>query len=99
MFERVLLLRRVGGGGGMSEECAKGGSVSISQRTSVSGIILREYHVGVPQVLIVRKRSSWILPGGKHDGGERDSDCLDRELGEELVFRCSRSNSMECLRV
>ncbi len=36
-------------------------------------------------ILLVRKRESWILPGGKPEPGETDIDCLIRELHEELL--------------
>ena len=36
------------------------------------------------KILLVRKRQSWILPGGKPESGESDIECLCREVGEEL---------------
>jgi 8-oxo-dGTP diphosphatase len=36
------------------------------------------------QLLLVRKLSSWILPGGKLEPGESDLECLSREVYEEL---------------
>lgn len=36
------------------------------------------------RILLVRKGSHWILPGGKPTGTESDLECLAREVGEEL---------------
>ena len=36
------------------------------------------------KLLLVRKRDSWILPGGKIEKGESDLECLSREVFEEL---------------
>jgi ADP-ribose pyrophosphatase YjhB (NUDIX family) len=35
-------------------------------------------------VLLVRKKLTWILPGGKPSQGEDDIACLCREISEEL---------------
>ncbi len=35
-------------------------------------------------ILLVEKRDIWILPGGKPEGEETDTQCLIREIGEEL---------------
>jgi 8-oxo-dGTP diphosphatase len=36
------------------------------------------------KLLLVRKKDTWILPGGKLEQGESHLDCLCREIGEEL---------------
>ncbi|MBI2668548.1 NUDIX domain-containing protein [Candidatus Woesearchaeota archaeon] len=36
------------------------------------------------RILLVRKKQSWILPGGKPEPHESDIECLCREVGEEL---------------
>lgn len=36
------------------------------------------------KILLVRKRQSWILPGGKPEPNESDIECLCREVSEEL---------------
>ena len=38
------------------------------------------------KLLVVKKKNSsyWILPGGKLNPGEKDHDCLIREVSEEL---------------
>ncbi len=36
------------------------------------------------KILLVRKRQSWILPGGKPEPNESDIECVCREVSEEL---------------
>ncbi|PIU29868.1 hypothetical protein COT07_03725 [Candidatus Woesearchaeota archaeon CG07_land_8_20_14_0_80_44_23] len=36
------------------------------------------------RILLVRKKQSWILPGGKPNPNESDLECLCREVREEL---------------
>ncbi len=36
------------------------------------------------KILLVRKRLTWILPGGKPENAETDKECLIREFSEEL---------------
>jgi 8-oxo-dGTP diphosphatase len=36
------------------------------------------------ELLLVRKKNTWILPGGKPEIGETDLECLCRETREEL---------------
>ncbi|MDP1695501.1 MAG: NUDIX domain-containing protein [archaeon] len=36
------------------------------------------------KILLVKKNTSWILPGGKPLARESDEDCLEREVCEEL---------------
>ncbi len=36
------------------------------------------------KLLLVRKKQSWILPGGKPNHNESDIECLCREVSEEL---------------
>ncbi|MGE5540771.1 MAG: NUDIX hydrolase [Bacillota bacterium] len=36
------------------------------------------------QVLLLRKKETWILPGGKPEPGEYDFSCLIREQQEEM---------------
>lgn len=48
-------------------------------RREVSGVIIEEGYI-----LLVRKKKTWILPGGKPKAGESDTECLLREIDEEL---------------
>jgi 8-oxo-dGTP diphosphatase len=48
-------------------------------RTAINALCIRD-----SSVLLVLKRSTWILPGGKPEAGETDLVCLARENGEEL---------------
>lgn len=36
------------------------------------------------RVLLLFKKSAWILPGGKHEEGETDIQCVLRECREEI---------------
>lgn len=54
-------------------------------RTAINALCIREN-----RVLLLRKKQTWILPGGKPEAGEDDLACLTRENSEELpgaVFR------------
>src|SRR3989344_4604707 len=48
-------------------------------RKAINAAIIRN-----KEILLVLKKETWILPGGKPEGGEEDEDCLLRELCEEL---------------
>lgn len=48
-------------------------------RKAVCAVIIRN-----GQILLVKKRETWILPGGKPEIGESDIQCLLREISEEL---------------
>ena len=48
-------------------------------RTAIGAAIIDE-----KKILLVRKRQSWILPGGKPEPDESDIECLCREVSEEL---------------
>ena len=48
-------------------------------RTAIGAAIIDE-----EKILLVRKRQSWILPGGKPEPNESDIECLCREVSEEL---------------
>ncbi|MBD3249400.1 NUDIX domain-containing protein [Candidatus Woesearchaeota archaeon] len=48
-------------------------------RTAINAAIIQD-----DKLLLVRKRSTWILPGGKPEIGENDLECLCREIDEEL---------------
>ena len=45
----------------------------------VNGLVLKEGNI-----LVVKKKGFWILPGGKLDNGESDLECLSREFEEEI---------------
>ncbi len=51
-------------------------------RTVINFVHIRR--VPRKQILLVKKKETWILPGGKPELGERDYDCLRRECAEEL---------------
>lgn len=48
-------------------------------RTVINSIIINEN-----KLLLVKKKETWILPGGKIEEGEGDLECLAREVSEEL---------------
>ncbi|MEK6893574.1 MAG: NUDIX domain-containing protein [Nanoarchaeota archaeon] len=48
-------------------------------RTAISAAVISH-----GQILIVRKRKTFILPGGKPEKEEPDEKCLRREFAEEL---------------
>lgn len=49
-------------------------------RTAISAAIIRN-----GAMLLVKKRNTWILPGGKPNEGESDTQCLIREITKEEV--------------
>ncbi|MCH7850263.1 MAG: NUDIX domain-containing protein [Nanoarchaeota archaeon] len=48
-------------------------------RTAINAAIIKNN-----KLLLVRKKTTWILPGGKPEIGEDDLECLCREIDEEL---------------
>ena len=48
-------------------------------RTAIGAAIIEDN-----QILLVKKKKSWILPGGKPEPKESDIECLCREVEEEL---------------
>ena len=48
-------------------------------RTAINAAIIQD-----DKLLLVRKKLTWILPGGKPEIGETDLECLCREIDEEL---------------
>ena len=48
-------------------------------RTAINAAVIED-----GKILLVRKRKTWILPGGKPEPRESDLECLCRELDEEL---------------
>lgn len=48
-------------------------------RETINAAIIRN-----AKILVVRKRESWLLPGGKPQADESDIACLCREINEEL---------------
>lgn len=48
-------------------------------RTAIGAVVIQE-----GKILLVRKKQSWILPGGKPEQNESDLECLRREVREEL---------------
>jgi len=48
-------------------------------RKAINAVVIKE-----GSILLVRKKETWILPGGKPEAGESDTQCLLREIKEEL---------------
>lgn len=48
-------------------------------RTAICIATIRE-----GKILLVKKKNTWILPGGKPENDESDKGCLIRELNQEL---------------
>jgi len=48
-------------------------------KTVIDGVCIREN-----RILLVKKKDTWILPGGKIEVSEEKEDCLIREFKEEL---------------
>lgn len=48
-------------------------------RIAISAAIIQHH-----RLLVVKKKESWILPGGKPEPNESEIICLYRELNEEL---------------
>ena len=53
--------------------------MSVSNMRTAIGAIIDN-----GKILLVRKRQTWILPGGKPESSESDIECLCREISEEL---------------
>lgn len=49
-------------------------------RTAIGVVVIRN-----GKILLVRKKESWILPGGKPEASELDIQCLGREVKEEIL--------------
>ena len=49
-------------------------------RVAINSVIINEDK----EILLVKKRDTWILPWWKPEEWESDLDCLDREISEEL---------------
>lgn len=48
-------------------------------REAVGAVVIKNGYI-----LLVQKKKTWILPGGKPESGESDIECLLREVREEL---------------
>lgn len=48
-------------------------------RTTANIVVKRE-----KKILLLFKKTAWILPGGKHEEGETDEECIIRECSEEI---------------
>lgn len=48
-------------------------------RTGTNALIIED-----GKILLVKKKGVWLFPGGKHEDGEGDLECLTREVAEEL---------------
>ncbi len=56
-------------------------------RTAICAAIIKD-----GKLLLVRKKQTWILPGGKPNPKERDLECLFREIGKEELPRTKLCN-------
>lgn len=56
-------------------------------RESVAAVIIRN-----GCILLVQKKETWLLPGGKPEDEELDKECLSRELQEELKVSLKNLN-------
>ena len=57
-------------------------------RTAIGAAIIRN-----GAILLVKKRNTWILPGGKPEKEESDIDCLIREITKEEIPGTKLTNS------
>jgi len=48
-------------------------------RTVIDGVCIQDN-----RILLVKKKDTWIIPGGKIEESEGKEDCLKREFKEEL---------------
>jgi 8-oxo-dGTP pyrophosphatase MutT (NUDIX family) len=48
-------------------------------RRAINAVIIEK-----GKLLLVKKKNTWILPGGKPETNESDLECLCREVAEEL---------------
>jgi len=49
-------------------------------RIAINAVVIQKGNI-----LLVKKRSTWILPGGKPEGEESDIQCLIREITKEEI--------------
>ena len=61
---------------------------------SVKGVVFVDGGV----VLLRNERDEWELPGGKLEHGEDPTDCLVREVGEELSIGVAAERILDCWR-
>lgn len=58
-------------------------------RKAVSAAIINDNK----EILLVKKRDTWILPWWKPEKWETDIDCLEREISEELSWASLKNPS------
>jgi 8-oxo-dGTP diphosphatase len=56
-------------------------SFTFVMRTAINAAIIHNN-----KLLLVKKKLTWILPGGKPENNENDLECLCREINEELSY-------------
>jgi 8-oxo-dGTP pyrophosphatase MutT (NUDIX family) len=61
---------------------------------SVKGVVFLEGRV----VLLRNEREEWELPGGRLEAGEEPTDCLVREIDEELAIDVAVEAILDCWR-
>lgn len=59
-------------------------------REAVGAVVIENGYI-----LLVRKKKTWILPGGKPESGESNIECLSREVEEELRVRLKNPRRLD----
>jgi 8-oxo-dGTP pyrophosphatase MutT (NUDIX family) len=79
VLRAATMARRAGSGSDRTRGAASDGA-AVRFPVSAKGVLVRDGRV----LLVKNRRDEWELPGGKLEAGETPSECVAREIAEEL---------------